>query len=178
VQIRRGPRHCKRGGPKQQYATGAHPLGRQLRSKETRARRPIKFSSMRVDLGREVDDDSRNPSKSVRPRYTPCNTTRCARPIRPYTPQSVFVSLNGGINRGSHQYKAVAQVRKHAIPLARCTGSAVKIRHCPATVSDAFAIAYATAPEKVGRRNRMSTTSRVRRPVTPSSERKLTVRSF
>jgi hypothetical protein len=138
VQIRRGPRHCKRGGPKQQYATGIQPLGRQLRSNETRARRPIKFTSMRVGLGREVDDDSRNPSKlvSARKRDTIHRTWRCSPCFR----------LR--LATGNEEEATGPSCRyKHAIPLARCTGSAVKIRHCPATVSDAFAIAHATAPQ-------------------------------
>jgi len=144
VQIRRGPRHCKRGGPKQQYATGIQPLGRQLRSNETRARRPIKFTSMRVGLGREVDDDSRNPSKLVTG-HTVQATTRatCLRLSGVTRRESVPVPASGNERKAVVQLSHLAEKN----PLARCSGSAVKIRHCPATVSDAFAIAHATAPQ-------------------------------
>jgi len=178
VQIRRGPRHCKRGGPKQQRATGIHLLGRQLRSDETRARRPIKSTSMRVDLGREVDDDSRNPSKVASAR----SSSDDARDVSPSVDvEFVAIStpvLSPDARKETKQCEVVSAIRRKALPLARCSGSAVKIRHCPATVSDAFAIAYATAPKRGGKAQSPWQHVASQETGPPSSERKLTVRSF
>ena len=70
MQIRSGPATVSaEEGSK--YATGAIALGRQLPSKEARARRPAEFTSIRIDLEGKVDNDSGirpNKSASRRPR--------------------------------------------------------------------------------------------------------------
>lgn len=164
MQIRRGPRHCKRGGPKQQDATGIHLLGRPLRSDETQARRPIKFTSMRVDLGREVDDDSRNPSKSVSGPVVQARASNDdARDVSPFAPRhrrkSFPLAASSGQPEEGKQSVAVSPIRKNRISAGAMLGKRGENPPLPRNCKRRIRDCICHCPQKVGRRNRTSTTS-------------------